>query len=186
MSSNFDQAVTEKTNYGEEFKPSREVYVIKKDGSKEIFNVQKVVNAVAKSAYRALTRFTGEEEGNICRYVIEKVNEMGVDEIPIPVMHNIVESALEQVKPVVAKSYRDYRNYKQDFVRMLDDVYKKSQYIMYIWDKENGGESDFSAENIFMKLRVFLEKNTWQCLISRLRPQAPARSAAPRETTGHR
>lgn len=137
MSSNFDQAVTEKTNYGEEFKPSREVYVIKKDGSKEIFNVQKVVNAVAKSAYRALTRFTGEEEGNICRYVIEKVNEMGVDEIPIPVMHNIVESALEQVKPVVAKSYRDYRNYKQDFVRMLDDVYKKSQSIMYIGDKEN-------------------------------------------------
>ena len=46
--------------------------------------------------------------------MIEKVNEMGVDEIPIPVMHNIVESALEQVKPVVAKSYRDYRNYKQE------------------------------------------------------------------------
>ena len=53
------------------------------------------------------------------------------------VMHNIVESALEQVKPIVAKSYRDYRNYKQDFVRMMDDVYKKSQSIMYIGDKEN-------------------------------------------------
>ena len=52
-------------------------------------------------------------------------------------MHNIVESALEDTKPVVAKSYRDYRNYKQDFVRMLDDVYKKSQAIMYIGDKEN-------------------------------------------------
>ena len=44
---------------------------------------------------------------------------------------------LEQVKPIVAKSYRDYRNYKQDFVRMLDDVYKKSQSIMYVGDKEN-------------------------------------------------
>lgn len=137
MSSNFDQAVTENVNYGEEFQPSKDVYVIKKDGSKEAFNVQKVINAVGKSAYRALTKFTEDEERHICQYVIDKVNELDSEEIPIPIMHNIVESALEQVKPVVAKSYRDYRNYKQDFVRMLDDVYKKSQSIMYIGDKEN-------------------------------------------------
>ena len=52
-------------------------------------------------------------------------------------MHNIVEGALEAVNPIVAKSYRDYRNYKQDFVHMLDEVYRKSQAIMYIGDKEN-------------------------------------------------
>ena len=137
MGSNFEQAVREDVNYGEKFKPDRDVYVIKKDGSKEAFNVQKVINAVAKSAYRALTRFTVEEECRICQDVIDKVNELGETEVPIPMMHNIVESALEQVKPTVAKSYRDYRNYKQDFVRMLDDVYKKSQSIMYIGDKEN-------------------------------------------------
>ncbi len=124
-------------DYGERFKPDKEIYVIKKDGSKELFNVQKVINAIAKSAYRALTKFTPEENEKICKYVIERVEEMGLDEVPIPVMHNIVESALESVKPIVAKSYRDYRNYKQDFVRMLDDVYKKSQSIMYIGDKEN-------------------------------------------------
>ena len=62
---------------------------------------------------------------------------MGREGIPIAEMHNIVEAALEQVKPEVAKSYRDYRNYKQDFVKMLDEVYKKSQSIMYIGDKEN-------------------------------------------------
>ena len=137
MSSNFDQATTDSADYGQEFKPVKCVYVIKKDGSKEAFNVQKVINAVGKSAYRALTKFTKVEEEHICQYVIDKVNELESDEIPIPIMHNIVESALEQVKPVVAKSYRDYRNYKQDFVRMLDDVYKKSQSIMYIGDKEN-------------------------------------------------
>ena len=137
MSSNFDQATTDNNDYGQEFKPVKCVYVIKKDGSKEVFNVQKVINAVGKSAYRALTKFTREEETHICQYVVDKVNELESDEIPIPIMHNIVESALEQVKPVVAKSYRDYRNYKQDFVRMLDDVYKKSQSIMYIGDKEN-------------------------------------------------
>ncbi|MBO4824416.1 MAG: anaerobic ribonucleoside-triphosphate reductase [Lachnospiraceae bacterium] len=124
-------------DYGEKFKPVGEIFVVKKDGSKEAFNVQKVINAVAKSAYRALTKFTPEENEKICRYVISRVDEMNTTEIPIPVMHNIVESALEEVKPIVAKSYRDYRNYKQDFVRMLDDVYKKSQSIMYVGDKEN-------------------------------------------------
>ncbi|MFI3237285.1 MAG: anaerobic ribonucleoside-triphosphate reductase [Lachnospiraceae bacterium] len=111
--------------------------MIKKDGSLEYFNIQKVIEAVGKSAYRALTSFTHQEKLDICAYVVSKVDDLNQDQIPIPVMHNIVESALEQVKPIVAKSYRDYRNYKQDFVSMLDDVYKKSQSIMYIGDKEN-------------------------------------------------
>ncbi len=128
---------TEEINYGERFKPSKKIRVIKKDGSLEDFNVQKVIDAVGKSAYRALTKFTPEEKDHICKYVIEKVEELDKDEVPIPIMHNIVESALEEVKPIVAKSYRDYRNYKQDFVRMMDDVYKKSQSIMYVGDKEN-------------------------------------------------
>jgi len=129
--------IEEEKDYSQMFKPDREVWMIKKDGTREAFNVQKVINAVGKSAYRALTKFTDREKEYICQNVINRVNDLEVDEIPIPVMHNIVESALEEVKPMVAKSYRDYRNYKQDFVRMLDDVYKKSQSIMYIGDKEN-------------------------------------------------
>ena len=124
-------------DYSVLYQPKRTVYVVKKDGSKEAFNVQKVITAVGKSAYRALTKFTDAEKRQICQDVIDKVDGMDTSRIPIPVMHNIVESALEDVKPVVAKSYRDYRNYKQDFVRMMDDVYKKSQSIMYIGDKEN-------------------------------------------------
>ena len=130
-------AEQQEINYGEMIRPKRQVKVVKKDNCLEEFNVQKVINAVGKSAYRALTNFTEEEKKQICLYVVEKVDEMETDKIPIPIMHNIVESALEQVKPIVAKSYRDYRNYKQDFVRMLDDVYKKSQSIMYVGDKEN-------------------------------------------------
>ena len=129
--------MSEEMDYSVLYQPKKTVYVIKKDGSKEAFNVQKVITAVGKSAYRALTKFTDAEKRQICQDVIDKVDEMDTSRIPIPVMHNIVESALEDVKPVVAKSYRDYRNYKQDFVRMMDDVYKKSQSIMYVGDKEN-------------------------------------------------
>lgn len=124
-------------DYSGLYKPNRPVKMIKKDGTYEDFNVQKVVDAVGKSAYRALTKFSTDEKKYICQKVLDRVNELDATEIPIPVMHNIVESALEEVKPIVAKSYRDYRNYKQDFVRMLDDVYMKSQSIMYVGDKEN-------------------------------------------------
>ena len=117
-----DAGVAEGKNYSEMYKPKRDVRMIKKDGTREAFNVQKVIDAVGKSAYRALTKFTEKEKDFICEKVVERVDELDVDEIPIPIMHNIVESALEEVKPIVAKSYRDYRNYKQDFVRMLDDV----------------------------------------------------------------
>ena len=113
------------------------VKVLKKDGTSEEFNVQKVVVAVNTSAYRALIQFTDAELEFICKFVEEKVRDMGVEEVRIAEMHNIVEGALEKVNPLVAKSYRDYRNYKQDFVQMLDEVYKKSQSIMYIGDKEN-------------------------------------------------
>ncbi len=113
------------------------IYVVKKDQTREAFNVQKVVAAVNKSANRVLYTFTADETRRICEYVENYVRKMNVLEVQIWQMHNIVEAALESVRPEVAKSYRDYRNYKQDFVGMLDSVYQKSQSIMYIGDKEN-------------------------------------------------
>lgn len=116
---------------------AEDLRVVKKDGTKEEFNVQKVVVAVNKSAFRALVKFTEDDINFICKFVEEEALKMNKPEIQIAEMHNIVEGALERVNPKVAKSYRDYRNYKQDFVQMLDEVYKKSQSIMYIGDKEN-------------------------------------------------
>ncbi|MFV0380726.1 MAG: anaerobic ribonucleoside-triphosphate reductase [Breznakia sp.] len=111
--------------------------IVKKDKTLEIFNIEKVVIAINKSAFRTLYSFKNEEINQICRDVEKRVEAMESDRISIAEMHNIVEDALEKTNPKVAKSYRDYRNYKSDFVNMLDEVYKKSQNIMYIGDKEN-------------------------------------------------
>ena len=113
------------------------VKVIKKDGTVGSYNVKKVVNAVKKSAERMLIKFSDADIEKICSLVNKRVLELGCDEIYVSQMHNIVESVLEDVNPKVAKSYRDYRNYKIDFVQMLDKVYQESQKIMYIGDKEN-------------------------------------------------
>ncbi len=114
-----------------------EVKIIKKDGTLQKFNPDKIKVAVMKSASRVLVKFTEDDLNKIIETVLSTIDTNNLKEINIAKMHNIVEGALEETFPVVAKSYRDYRNYKQDFVHMLDEVYSKSQSIMYIGDKEN-------------------------------------------------
>ena len=70
------------------------ITVIKKDGSREEFNVQKIIVAVNKSAYLALIKFTPEELDFICKFVEQEIEKMGITEIHIPQMHNVVEGAL--------------------------------------------------------------------------------------------
>ena len=67
------------------------VSVVKKDGTKEDFNVQKVISAISKSAERAMITFSKAELNFICEFVEEKVQELDQELIPIPQMHNIVE-----------------------------------------------------------------------------------------------
>ena len=118
-------------------KVDKSVKVIKKDGTKEPYNVEKVIAAISKSAARALITFNEDELNQIRHFVDEQVVSLGIKEIPIPTMHNIVEKSLERVNETVAKSYRDYRNYRQDFVKMLDNVYQKVQAIDFIGDRSN-------------------------------------------------
>lgn len=107
--------------------------VIKKDGTKEDFKKEKIINAIRKSANRVGINLTEKEETQIIDLVKEKISS----DIKVSEIHCLVEMALEEVNPKVAKSYKDYRNYKTDFVKMLDGVYEKAQSIMYIGDKDN-------------------------------------------------
>ena len=113
------------------------IKVIKKDGTKEDYNIEKVVSAIKKSAARMLVELKDKDISDICNFVNKSVMDTKQQEIEIFKMHCIVENTLENFNPKVAKSYRNYRDYKIDFVNMLDKVYQESQRIMYIGDKEN-------------------------------------------------
>ena len=115
----------------------KDVVVIKKDGTTQDFNPEKIKKAITKSADRVLIDLSEEQKDEIVNIVEKHIDEKNLSEISIYTMHNLVEGALDEVSPEVAKSYRDYRDYKTTFVDMLDKVYRKSQSIMYIGDKEN-------------------------------------------------
>ena len=110
--------------------------IIKKDGTKEPFKTEKIINAVKKSSQRVMIDLKESDFDLICQMVMDRIPKDAA-EIVVAEMHNIVEDVLEQFNPKIAKSYKDYRNYKKDFVHLMDEVYMKSQSIRFIGDKEN-------------------------------------------------
>lgn len=111
--------------------------IIKKDGTTEQYNEQKIIDACNKAARRAMVDLSDSDYQIICNAVWEKLVENDLEETEIYEMHNIVESVLEEHYPLVGKMYKEYRNYKKDFVHMMDKVYARSQAIRYIGDKSN-------------------------------------------------
>ena len=113
--------------------------VIKKDGIIEPYNEQKIIDACNKAARRAMYELSDNDYAQILNDVLTKIDESYDEDTDIEIydMHNIVESVLEEDFPTVAKMYKEYRNYKKDFVHMMDKVYERSQSIRYIGDKSN-------------------------------------------------
>lgn len=116
-----------------------EFKIIKKDGTLEPYNEQKIINACKKAASRALDNLTDDDYKRICDNVLFYIKFEHPDgaDVPVSTMHSIVEKTLVNLYPDTGKAYREYRNYKVDFVSMLDEVYKKSQSIRYIGDVSN-------------------------------------------------
>lgn len=118
------------------------IFVKKKDNTVEKWNGEKIISAVRKSADRVMVKISDGDGQRIVNRVLQKLAttiDLNQDDpvIPVEYMHHAVEAALDEYDERVAKSYRDYRNYKTDFVHILDDVYKKAQGIRYIGDRDN-------------------------------------------------
>lgn len=113
----------------------------KKDGRIVSFNPDKIKAAVTKSADRVLVQFTPGEYDRVIEIITEKLDNLykqrNLQYADVPTMHKLVEMALDEVNPSVAKSYRDYRNYKQEFVDMFDRVHRSIDAVAYRGDKSN-------------------------------------------------
>ena len=111
--------------------------IVKKDGTLEAFDKDKIVNACNKAARRAMIELTEDDHKKILSSVRKHLKKLNTDSIEVYDMHNIVEASLQETFPEVAERYREYRNYKKDFIHMMDKVYSASQAIRYIGDKNN-------------------------------------------------
>ena len=113
----------------------QEIKIVKRNGNLEKFDADRIRKAVKTSAERVMVNLTDEAVERIVLIVKDMINTQTTNP-SVEQVHSFVEAALEQINPIVARSYREYRDYKKEIVHILDKVYKKAQVITYIGDKE--------------------------------------------------
>lgn len=116
------------------------IVIIKKNGTKESFDPEKIITATQKSANRIAKTWTDSEKEDIKKYVIQKIKESGETEFHIDAIHSMVEYALERVNPKVANQYRSYRNWKQKGLKIFDEMEQAENTIRYIGDRSNANK----------------------------------------------
>lgn len=131
------------------------INVIKKDGTMEDWNPEKIKIACKKASQRALDNLTDEDYSKIIKDVVIRIGER--KEINVEELHAMVEATLIELYPRSGESYRQYRNYKKDFVHMMDEVYIKSQGIRYIGDVSNANTD--STMNSTQRSLIYGELN---------------------------
>ena len=109
--------------------------VVKKNQQVSDWDFDKILKAVNKSAKRVSKKLSEPQEQELDAIIKTKLGNRKV--VEVSELHEIVESSLEQVDTEIAGSYKSFRNYKQDFVAIWEDLYKKSKGIIYGSDREN-------------------------------------------------
>lgn len=108
--------------------------VVKKNGTKEFWDGTKIETAIGKSCDRAGVTLSDIEKLKVVTAVMHDIN---FGDVEVQVLHKLVEKRLTEVNKDAGKAYKEYRNYKQDFVGIWDEVYNKTKDVLYRGDREN-------------------------------------------------
>lgn len=121
--------------------------VIKKDGTKEPFNSDKIIEAVNKAADRASTVIPFESEDtkshrDILEWLYDYFSDTSKyyykDGIPTSDIHSAVIRAVEAVGyPEVSKAYQEFRDYKNTYAKSFEAIKKQADDVLLLGDREN-------------------------------------------------
>ena len=117
-----------------------EKLITKKNGLQEPFDERKIIKAITKSAERMSISLTEQEKNDVVNIVKKTISDM--NDVTVRQIHTYVEIALDKVNPVVAKSYKDYRNYKLEYgVYLMDNIEEQVRKVLYEVDRENSNSN---------------------------------------------
>lgn len=146
--------------------------VIKKDNSVESFDFAKIRAAVTKSAKRIEYNISEDEWKQLDNTIKQLIGEQ--NDISVQNLHLIVETALGKIIPSVGHQYTSYRNYKEDYVRMMEDTLKTADDLNYHADRSNANTTAglistkrsliYTAFNKNLYKKVFLSTDEEQAI----------------------
>lgn len=117
------------------------IKVIKKDGSTEMYNPQKISSAVQKSADRVGITLSDPDFRAIHGTIMMSLMFVEDGEyISVNKLHDHVLTALSKTNPRVYESYKAYRDYKTRFSKSFSNAAEFANKVVYCGDKENANK----------------------------------------------
>lgn len=114
--------------------------VIKKDGTKEPFDINKIFDCINKAADRVGRVFPEEKKEGLEDFLYDYFSDSPIskDDIKTSDLHLAVIKGLNAVNELeIADSYREYRDYKESYAKAWEDIRKSADDIIYLGDREN-------------------------------------------------
>lgn len=112
-----------------------ELEVIKKDGTHEDWDWNKIGVAINKAAQRANAKYPEWKlwkiEGYIEGILYNKT------EVTAEALHGHVIEALNKYLPEVGKAYQEYRDYKNTYAKAFESVKSEADTVLLLGDREN-------------------------------------------------
>lgn len=139
------------------------IFVIKKNGEKHEWDSEKIRKACMSAATRVNRKLTEEELDKIVEMVKNFALSGVSKEIPISIIHNAVEGALNRIAPDVAASYMSYRDWKIYMAKMMDRVWSEKCALDFAdQEKENANKDGARVSTKRSLITSFLNKEFYE------------------------
>ena len=116
------------------------VKVIKRNGTNEDYDFNKIVSAINKSADRVNYSFTKKDLKRIKTILSMEIEDK--KEVSIDFIHGLVEKTLYYINKEVAESYSNYRNYKNQFgLSLLNSIESQVEKALNDVDRSNSNSN---------------------------------------------
>ena len=115
--------------------------VLKRDGTVQEFNAEKIIRAVGLSALKVNVKITPEQFEELARLAKQDIVKRGLTSpIAVDDIHLSVENVLWEFNRELYKEYRSYNNSKKRFNYSFNNILKEAENVIYNGDKENANK----------------------------------------------
>jgi ribonucleoside-triphosphate reductase (formate) len=114
--------------------------IIKRNGTTEIYNFEKIIEAIKKSANRINYKFSKKDYLKISTIINMELD--GSDTIHVDYLHGLIEKTLFFISREVGESYSNYRNYKNQFgLTLLNSIEASVEKVLNDVDRSNSNSN---------------------------------------------
>lgn len=126
---------------------NEQIKVIKKDSTTEVFNGNKIIKAIEKTALRSNVELDDIQKNKIVKFVMKRILKNvpagGITHIYVSELHEEVELALYEFTPALAKEYNSFRGYKKKMKEHFEEMLRDTEQLLHAGDTENANRDSY-------------------------------------------